>query len=148
MEISQNIDLQNLDNYISLSLSFTNDYWSDDGILHAHDLISKLTDESWNKLTDFWQLKDNEWISRLAAILPFGDQESAAKILYEIVISTQSSNNLKTLALDSLRDTDIHMLEKKELNRLLDEIEMCRKWSSPIEHSILDLLKKYIKEVK
>ena len=97
---------QELDEYLSKDYSI--DYWSDEGVLYAHQLIETFTSADWDDLDIAWRNRPQQWQSYCAQILPWGDKDRAMHLLFEMV--QMSDDELLISAADSLREFDATQL--------------------------------------
>jgi hypothetical protein len=90
---------QELDAY--LSQDFSDDYWSDDASLYAHELVKQLSTEDWNALKSCWQNRSKQWQIRCAEILDWGEALQAVPLLRQMI--QVRDDELTLTAADSLR---------------------------------------------
>ncbi len=90
---------QELDAY--LSQDFSDDYWSDDASLYAHELVKQLSTEDWKALKSCWQNRSKQWQIRCAEILDWGEALQAVPLLRQMI--QVRDDELTLTAADSLR---------------------------------------------
>jgi hypothetical protein len=90
---------QELDAY--LSQDFSDDYWSDDASLYAHELVKQLSTEDWKALKSCWQNRSKQWQVRFAEILDWGETRRAVSLLRQMI--RVKDDELMLTAADSLR---------------------------------------------
>jgi hypothetical protein len=89
---------EELDSY--LMNEFSDDYWSDDAVLHARSLIERLEPDDWVTLGVMWTRRPLGWVRRCADALSRGNPDFAAPILVAMIES--DNDELVVEAADSL----------------------------------------------
>ena len=87
-----------LDKY--LSSSFTIDYWSDEGIGIAEELICTFTSDDWIKLKTSIESRNMIWLIKCAEILGEHEKEVAVDVLMELALN--NNVEVQIAALDSI----------------------------------------------
>lgn len=91
-----------LDEY--LNREYSSNYWSDDAVLYAQELLQGFDASDWNQLLMHWRSKSPQWQHYCAEILPWGETDKAVSLLVEMVQTPD--DELVVAAADSLRDID------------------------------------------
>jgi hypothetical protein len=110
--------LTELDAY--LASNFSDDYWSDEGVLQAHQRLQEFAVSDWTLLHGIWPSRDNTWQCRLANILPFGEPGAALEILVAMIET--APREVLISALDSMREMDLGRLSA-------DQREVIKGWT-------------------
>ncbi|MGN8060867.1 hypothetical protein ACTJK4_04295 [Ralstonia sp. 22111] len=105
-----------------LSHDFPMDYWSDEGIGIAGEMLFKFDKEAWVELTRSCAQRPVAWQLRCAEVLDLATHPAATGLLVELLASDNDS--VVVAAADSLRSMggvqiSVHSIEK--LQRLLEE---------------------------
>jgi len=95
--------IDELDEY--LSQDYNINYWSDDAILYAYELVGKLTSSEWRKLRQLWKGRPAQWQEYFVEILSRGEPREAIPVLLAIV--EEAGDDLAITAAGSLRSTDL-----------------------------------------
>lgn len=85
-----------------LSNEYSVDYWSDDVILYAGELIQNFSSVDWDNLEAIWISKTPDWQNYLAQTLAWGDSDKAVPLLLKLLSS--DNEEIVISATDSLRD--------------------------------------------
>jgi len=118
-----------------LSLDFSDDFWSDEGVLHAHALVQNLGEGEWPKLRASWTARSEVWQIRCADVLPEGAPQEVIPVLIQMV--RNASRDVCITALDSLREFDLHQLSVDEQRDIDAAIERCLKSADVAESAVL-----------
>lgn len=130
-------ECSDLDRY--LSQQYSDDYWSDEAILYAHELIHGLSPAGWRDLSELWRRRDAPWQTRCAQILSQGEQGLAVKLLIDMV--KNGAVEVKLAALDSLREAAPEALGAQDRAYLLDEVTQLMRTVGGIHAIMLNDLK-------
>lgn len=104
----------------------SDDYWSDQGILEAEDVLERFENNDWLLLKTAVVKNNKRWILRCVEVLGEGETEKNIQILMAI-FKTQTDVEIKEEAIESIVDI---------MNRI------------PLNSNILDGLKEMINLVK
>ena len=74
-----------------LEPDYDSNYWSDDAVLHAEDLIFQLASEDWRKVSEGWRTRKAGWQERLADALAGGKPDFAYPLLRQMLLSPMDS---------------------------------------------------------
>ncbi|MCI8429874.1 MAG: hypothetical protein HFI16_06400 [Lachnospiraceae bacterium] len=85
-----------------LSGYFTIDYWYDEGVDIAREIISEFKESDWKMLLEEISKKDVEWKKRIAYCLYNYDNKYEWLLLVEL-LNTEEDDELLVISLDSLR---------------------------------------------
>lgn len=85
-----------------LSGDFGPDYWSDEAIDQARNLLTKFTERDWEALSNQWSTGSIEWQVRCADMLGYADPNFAQPILKDMIKSKQEE--VAQAAQESLSD--------------------------------------------
>lgn len=85
-----------------LSGSFNVDYWYDEGVDIAREIIYKFKESDWKILLEEISKKDVEWKKRIAYCLYNCDNKYEWLLLVEL-LNTEEDNELLVISFDSLR---------------------------------------------
>jgi hypothetical protein len=130
--------LKKFDKY--LSTKFSVDYWSDEGIGIAEEILTLFTDEDWHQLMIVCDDRDINWLVKCGETLGDHQDSRAIKVLGKLL--SNSDNNVKITALDSINSSlAFSKLEGSVSNELKSAIEQSKS-SSIIVNTMLDSLKR------
>jgi len=93
--------LSELDEY--LGRDFSMNYWADDAIDHAIELVQKMTNSDWNSIGSYWRHRPKTWQYRLAEILSEADPRHAVPLLIDMIqmpddeLAQEGANSLNAL---------------------------------------------------
>src|SRR5260370_9619977 len=87
-----------------LAGDYSDDYWSDDVVLTARDLIVHFSPSDWVRLKSAWRSRPPKWQYRCAEVLSRESEGKAAPILLEMIEA--DDGELAITAADSLSATD------------------------------------------
>lgn len=104
----------------------SDDYWSDQGILEAEDIVEKFEDNDWLLLNTTVVKKNKRWILRCVEVLGEGETERHIQSLM-MIFKSQTDIEIREEAIESVVDL---------MNRI------------PLSSSITDCLKEMINLVK
>ena len=85
-----------------LSGYFTIDYWYDEGVDIAREIISEFKESDWKMLLEEISKKDVEWKKRISYCLYNCDNKYEWLLLVEL-LNTEEDDELLVISLDSLR---------------------------------------------
>ncbi|MBN0989739.1 HEAT repeat domain-containing protein [Amphritea pacifica] len=88
----------NFDKY--LGTSFSIDYWSDEGISHAAEIVSEFTEKDWEELISSFPKQSENWLVRCAESL--GDVENNSSLDTLLNLLNSQSEEVQIAALDSM----------------------------------------------
>lgn len=91
---------QELDDYLNQDYSIN--YWSDDAIFYAQELLQNFAPSDWDNLLNYWRYRPSQWQIYCAEILPWGDTDKAVPLLIKMIQTLE--DEVVTAAADSLRD--------------------------------------------
>jgi HEAT repeat protein len=83
-----------------LRSSFSIDYWSDEGISRAADMVLEFTEKDWAELVNSFPKQNENWLVRCAESLGDVENNSALDTLLNLLNS--QSEEVQIAALDSL----------------------------------------------
>ncbi|HYD64813.1 hypothetical protein [Azospirillum sp.] len=83
-----------------LGAEASDDYWSDELVVIARDVVTSLSDADWNTLNDTWRRRSGEWQERLASVLSWVEPARATPLLVTMIESEDDA--LSLAAADSL----------------------------------------------
>ena len=86
------------DNY--LKKSFSLDFWEDEGISIAEEILNSFSEDDWNSLINILSSREKAWRIRCANVLSEIEDENVIDILISIAIT--ESLEVKLAALDSI----------------------------------------------
>jgi hypothetical protein len=131
---------QDFDKY--LASSFSVDYWSDEGIGIAENILSELSIEDWNQLKLAIRDRDPSWLIRCADVL--GDRGDALAVDLLIKLSANEDVEVKIAALDSINSLlGLTVVDESVIDELRAIIETMNS-SSIIVNKMLDSLRSKI----
>ncbi|MBC7796090.1 MAG: hypothetical protein H7Z37_04365 [Pyrinomonadaceae bacterium] len=90
-----------------LSGDYSVDYWSDDVIGYASELIHNCTATDWDNLEKVWKSKNVQWQNYLAQILAWGNLDRAVPLLLELL--SVDNEEVVVSAADSLREIRVNI---------------------------------------
>jgi hypothetical protein len=122
-----------LDQYISRE--YPDDYWADEAILYASEIIRELSSDDWRVLGKIWRKRDEQWQVRCAQILPHGEQGHAVKLLVDMV--KHGNHEVRIAALDSMRETALEKLSPADLDYVSYEVNQIMVGASVTEATVL-----------
>ncbi|HMU64694.1 MAG: hypothetical protein U1E82_07205 [Nitrosomonas sp.] len=124
-----------------ISKNFTIDYWEDNAITYAKQLISKFRTEDWEILESNWIKKPSHWRNYCAQVLSSGAPKFAVRILLDMI--NNLDDELTISAADSLRSMDINFADLIISSSILERLKQIRNKDSKITTLIItDLLNK------
>ena len=112
-----------------LSGYFTIDYWYDEGVDIAREIISEFKESDWKMLLEEISKKDVEWKKRIAYCLYDRDNKYEWLLLLELIDT--EDDELLEISLDSLRS----FINKETTGSLIDS-------GRPTQIMLEDLIKK------
>jgi len=124
-----------------LSLEFSDDYWSDEGISYAASMLNTFTEADWVTLKNSSRSKSAQWIARCAETL--GDSHKRHSL--DLLLSWSQSGNHEIVisALDSINALSLSGLDislySDQLRAVISEIKV---GNSPPEKMLLSSLQK------
>lgn len=74
-----------------LEPDYNENYWSDDAVLIANDMVTKLQPEDWEKLAASWESRKPGWQRRLADALDTAPIERGMPIITRMLLSSDDS---------------------------------------------------------
>ncbi len=104
-----------------LSGYFYPNYWYDEGVDIAQDIISHFTDDDWKLLLERLSKQDMEWKKRLAYCLYDNSNPYELSVLLELL--NTDDDELLEISLDSLRD----FISKETIDFLLHNPQMIKR---------------------
>lgn len=107
-----------------LSGYFNIDYWYDEGVIIAWELLHKFEDDDWNELLDNLLSKSVEWQTRFAYSIDKDiDNKMAVESLF--ILSKTDNDELFVTVIDSLRCVveKINMSIMDNNSHIVDKIE-------------------------
>lgn len=123
----------------ALGSNCADDYWSDEGVLHAEALVDQLRPEDWETLRTIWEARSTDWRHRFADVLSRAPYAEGADLLGTMLQSEDDDLVLTAAAsLASFDEVSSHLLTPKRQARLID---LARK-SSLNKTIVDDLLRK------
>lgn len=103
-----------------LSGDYSENYWSNDLVLVARDLVAQLTDADWHTLQSSWSGQPATWQYRLADVISRGEPSKALPLLIPMIEA--DDDELSLTAADSLNaiatSVSISVLTAKAIDRL------------------------------
>lgn len=84
-----------------LSQDFSINFWSDEGICAACEILNKFSNEDWDALAQRWHSNTNEWKVRFAETLDSHSSQLVMEILLQML--EEDDNDVVIAAADSLR---------------------------------------------
>ncbi len=96
-------------------------YWYDEGVDIAQDIISNFTDDDWKLLLERLSKQDIEWKKKLAYCLY--DDNNKYELLVLLELLNTDDNELLEISLDSLRD----FITRKTVDFLLNNPQIVKR---------------------
>jgi hypothetical protein len=87
-----------------LTGEYSSDYWSDDVVVSAGELVDNFQPSDWDAARSLWKSRPETWQGRFAEVLSRGPSEVATPMLAEMI--ELGSDDLALAAADSLRSFD------------------------------------------
>lgn len=84
-----------------LRQDFSINFWSDEGICAACEILSKFSDEDWNTLAQRWRGNTNDWKVRCAETIDSHSSQLVMEILLDML--EEADSDVVVAAADSLR---------------------------------------------
>lgn len=129
-----------------LSEDFPDDYWADEGILDAHQMVREFVEADWMELQHAWKHRSEAWQIRCAQVLPHGAPEFSVPALLSMLNSDY--REVRMMALDSLREVDLGRVPIDKLDFISSEVARCQATATPIESKILGALEKQVASLR
>lgn len=104
-----------------LSQEYNINYWSDDAIDYAYDLIQKMTPSDWNALKSCWRDRPGQWQYYCAQVISRADSGQAIPLLIEMI--QIPDDELAVTAADSLRSLDTGELDLEVDATVVDRLK-------------------------
>lgn len=120
-----------------LKLYFLTDYWYDEGIVIASDILANFNEQDWNDLKDRYNLNDHQWMIRCAEVLDSASHPVSSEILIKFL--TSKDENIIVAAADSLRSKSIFQFPKDAIENLNI---LAKQGSEPVRAVVGNLLEK------
>jgi len=95
-------DFQQLD--AVLAGDYSGDYWADEVVLMARDIVERLTPPDWASVRTAWRSRSSKWQIRFADVLSRGPAHTVSPILVDMMES--DDDEVVITAADSLRTLD------------------------------------------
>lgn len=111
------------------------DYWSDNAVILAGEMIAKFTPEDWDKASISWSKHSSGWQSRFADSLDSAPHDRAFPILSQMLLSKEdivaksAANSLRDLAAQGNKEK----LSKECVNRLKQLSTESRVWALALD---------------
>lgn len=110
---------EELDEY--LREDYNIDYWSDDAIDYAYDLIQKMTPRDWDTFKACWRTRPQQWQYYSAQILSRAHMDNAIPLLLEMIQTPD--DELAVTAADSLRSLYAGELDLEVDSSVVDRLK-------------------------
>ncbi|MGO2340748.1 MAG: hypothetical protein ACTH5M_09155 [Psychrobacter sp.] len=125
-----------------LSSSFSDDYWSDEGISIAEAMLCKFSDEDWLIIKEQLKHRNYPWLERCANVLgDFNDSKSMKLLIKFLDIDDVE---VQIAALDSINSLlSMAVITKDTNNDLIGKINKVQS-SNTVIKIMLDSLKKRV----
>lgn len=121
-----------------LSSGFSVNYWSDEGIDAAREMLDAFSDSDWGVLLQTWAVQSAEWRVRCAETIDSQSHPAAAKLL--LAMLHDSDDDVKIAAIDALRSLDSLVLKPEDIKL----ISGLNEGSRPVGQLVInDLLRKF-----
>lgn len=126
--------------------SFSDDYWSDEGISFAEAKLYKFSHEDWLTMNEKWKYRDSLWLIRCANVL--GDINDSKSIELLINFLNVDDVEVRIATLDSINSLFSMYFMNKNFNvDLADKISKIGS-SSMVVNMMLDSLKNKLEKQK
>ncbi|WP_038181741.1 hypothetical protein [Vibrio rhizosphaerae] len=132
---------QEFDNY--LNSLFSSDYWADEGISIAENMLSKFSNTDWDMLKDSVGFRDSKWLVKCAEVLGENESSIAFNILMKIAIN--DNLEVKIAALDSINSL-FDYISDSDLDGLKDVIDGVDVLDSHVTRMMLNSLERKINQ--
>lgn len=103
-----------------ISSEFSHDYWHDEGIDIALDMLYKFKETDWVRLSNDLPMKNTYWKVKLANCLGDVDNPYARDLL--ILMVEKNNGELLEASIDSLRNKDLSNMTPSEKDKILIKI--------------------------
>jgi hypothetical protein len=125
-----------LDKY--LNSNFSTDYWADEAICVAEQILSRFSETDWNELTFAIKQRPSEWVLRCVESLGEINSPFALKALIET--AQHSNTEIQIASLDSIRfHVGKNYLKESDIKMLLLKVSGFSTQSSVTAKMIGDL---------
>ncbi|CCN69728.1 hypothetical protein VIBNISFn118_1470002 [Vibrio nigripulchritudo SFn118] len=126
-----------------LSMSFSIDYWEDEGIGIAANKLYDFSEQDWMELENALDLREDQWKVRCIGVLGECEHKSVFQMLLKNIVICKSQP-VQIAAVDSINSllsyTNPSTEEKSVLREVLGEVTV----SSSIESILVDSLRRKI----
>lgn len=119
-------DFAKLDELLSRDVS--DDYWSDELVLGARELVKRCTATDWAVFAAAWPERDEDWQLRLADALSWGEPALVMPLLAEMV--ERADDEVSLAAADTLATMDVPVPAELFTHHALARLEALAKTSS------------------
>ena len=120
-----------------LAGDYSDDYWSDDVVLTARDLVERFSSSDWLTLQSAWRSRLPRWQHRCADTLSRDLEGKAVPILLEMVEA--DDDELVITAADSLSATDADVSSSTLTSKALSNLHKLAK-QGPVNQLTVDQL--------
>ena len=124
-----------------LGHDFSEDYWSDEAILHAFEITHGFQERDWSVLLEVWQQQPESWQRRCAEVLSDANRPGAVRVLMQM--TGEGTDEVAITAADSLRAVRAEDLALELAQSTIDRLrELAQRGNAVTGPVLKDLLRR------